>query len=146
MCLWACMDIRVCFSCERPLTPVLSQGVRNRQRPESQSQVSDQWGVKWIRRPTLSPPLLHAHLSLCGVRVCVRERERQKREKGKKAEHWEESIEIQRKKKDEGAETRNSYTVVLGRNNSTTVNKVSINIYECCNTFWWEIVFGILVV
>lgn len=32
---------RVC-----PLAPVLSQGVRKRQRPELQSQVSDQWGVK----------------------------------------------------------------------------------------------------
>lgn len=29
-----------------PLAPVLSQGVRKRQRPELQSQVSDQWGVK----------------------------------------------------------------------------------------------------
>lgn len=62
----------VCFvcvfpPCVCPLTPVLSWGVRNRQRPEQQSQVSDQWRVKWIRGTTHSlpscftPPPAHTH-------------------------------------------------------------------------------------
>lgn len=61
VCRCVCVHEHFCVSPACPLTPVLSQGVRNRQRPEPQSQVSDQWGVKWITGPTRSSPAPHTH-------------------------------------------------------------------------------------
>ena len=77
VCFCACISfcVCVCFSRMCLLTPVLSLGVRNRQRPEPQSQVSDQWGVKWIRGPTHSSPATHTSKHYKAVFVGLWEKE-----------------------------------------------------------------------
>lgn len=73
VCVVTCGRKSVCVCL--PWHLCLLQGVRNRQGPEPQSQVSDQWGVKWIRGPT--------HSSCCtrtlwlSPHTCVLEGERE---------------------------------------------------------------------